>query len=119
MQRTCIEREVKTSAKVYQSDVLGKVVSPFNMTLYATRLRSSSQGKNESNMAKNSRIELHFYGWLVLLHFYGWLVFQPRSESIGLPNVVRSMAMAISARHQNIESLKCAFVRAVQHFLNA
>lgn len=109
------EKGVKTSAKVYQTDVLEKVVKPLNTTLFANKPWIFQQDSAPAHKAKTTQ------EWLKnnvpeFISVEQWPSGSPDLNPLDYKLWSVLEAMACSTRHPNIESLKRALIRAVDNF---
>lgn len=109
------EKGVKTSAKVYQSDVLEKVVKPLNRTLFANKPWIFQQDSAPAHKAKSTQ------EWLKtnvpeFIFPAQWPSASPDLNPLDYKLWSVLEGMACSTRHPNIESLKHALIRAVKNF---
>lgn len=109
------EKGVKTSAKVYQTNVLENVVKPLNKTLFANKPWTFQQDSAPAHKAKTTQ------EWLKnhvpdFISTDDWPAGSPDLNPLDYKLWSVLEAMACSTRHANIESLKRALVRAVDNF---
>lgn len=109
------EKGVKTSAKVYQSDVLEKVVKPLNSTLFKNEPWTFQQDSAPAHKAKTTQ------DWLKnnLPNFIStddWPSGSPDLNPLDYKLWSVLEGMVCTTHHKNLESLKRALIRAVDNF---
>lgn len=109
------EKGVKTSAKVYQNDVLDNVVKPLNSTLFANKPWVFQQDSAPAHKAKTTQewLKNNVPGFISTDQ---WPSGSPDLNPLDYKLWSVLEGMACSTRHPNIDSLKRALVRAVAKF---
>lgn len=109
------EKDVKTTAKIYQKNVLEQMVKPLNITLFQNKHWVLQQDSAQAHIANSTQ------AWLVknvpeFIMKDEWPSSSPDLNPLDYKLWSILESMTCSRRHTNIESLKKSLVEAVTNF---